>query len=75
MSPRRLSVMEDALNTDHVAGNVSRELATAGRPPDCEHFPEGRAGINAKPLPARTGPRPEVTEEQKARLYRDGYHV
>ena len=68
--------MENTVNTDHdVAGNVSWELATNGPPPDYEHFPEVRAGINAKPLPVRVGPRLEVTEEQKTRLYRDGYLV
>ena len=68
--------MEDTVNTDHdVAGNVSWKMATDGPPPDYEHFPEVRAGINAKPLPARIGPRLEVTEEQKTRLYRDGYLV
>lgn len=68
--------MEDTVNTDHdVAGKVSWKLATDGPPPDYEHFPEARAGINGKPLPARIGPRLEVTEEQKTRLYRDGYLV
>ena len=68
--------MEDTVNTDHdVAGKVSWKLATDGPPPDYEHFPEARAGINGKPLPARIGPRLEVTEERKTRLYRDGYLV
>lgn len=39
-----------------VAGAVSWQMATNGPPPDYEHFPEVRAGINAKPLPPRIGP-------------------
>ena len=58
-----------------VAGSVSWEVATNGPPADYEHFPEVRAGISSNPLPSRTGPRIEVTEEQKAQFYRDGFVI
>ena len=54
---------------------MSWELAKNGPPQDYEHFPEVRAGINARPSPARMGRRLEVTEDQKTSLYRDGFLV
>ena len=66
---------DNAYTNPAVAGAVSWEMATHGPPPDYEHFPEVRAGINAKPLPSPTGPRREITEAQKIRLYRDGFLV
>ena len=67
--------MNDNVEAAAVAGSVSWAMAADGPPPDYEHFPEVRAGINPRPLPPRTGPKPEITEEQKTRFYRDGYLV
>lgn len=58
-----------------VAGAVSWDLATNGPPPDYRHFPEVRAGVNPRPLPACIGRSIEITDEQKARFYRDGYLI
>ena len=58
-----------------VAGNVSWELATNGPPSNYEYFPEVRAGINANPFQTRIGPKLKVTDEQKSRLYHDGFLV
>ncbi|MXY56618.1 MAG: hypothetical protein F4Y41_09505, partial [Gammaproteobacteria bacterium] len=66
---------DNAENNAAVAGTVGWEMATSGPPRDYEHFPEVRAGINPKPLPSPTGPRIEITQEQKTRLYRDGFLV
>ena len=62
-------------NNPAVAGTVSWETATLGPPPDYAHFPEVRAGINARPLPSPTGPKLEITDAQKTGLYRDGFLV
>lgn len=64
----------DQLNLE-VAGEVSWDLATDGPPEDYKHFPEVRAGINLNPLPARIGPKPIITNEQKSRFYRDGFLI
>ena len=66
---------KSALPNVEVEGTVSWELATRGPPSDYEHFPEVRAGINSKPLPARIGSKPEITDEQKIQFYRDGYLI
>ena len=68
--------MNQSVETNHAGAAIaSWEMATNGPPPNYEHFPEVRAGINAKPLPSPTGPRLEITEAQKTRFYRDGFLV
>ena len=68
--------MSDSSHSDQtVPGKASWELAANGPPADYEHFPEVRAGINTNPLPTPTGPKIEITEEQKSRFYHDGFLV